>query len=114
MPSKYLPRWFWFRLGIFVIMQTSILNRVLSPHCSLYSRQMQPFRASRILRPAFSGLICVCLILDFSTCRDDVLQGSNVFIAKYPENKPAAISFTFDDGLPSGPSIIAPLFMKYN
>ncbi len=75
---------------------------------------MQPFRASRILRPAFSGLICVCLILDFSTCRDDVLQGSNVFIAKYPENKPAAISFTFDDGLPSGPSIIAPLFMKYN
>ena len=75
---------------------------------------MQPFRASRVHRSALSSLIGFCLILNFSSCRDDVLRMSNVYISTYPENKAGAISFTFDDGLPSGPSIIAPLFVRYN
>ena len=75
---------------------------------------MQSYCVSRILKTAISSLICFCLILNFGSCRDDVLRQSNVYIAKYPENKMGAISFTFDDGLDSGPSIIAPLFSSYN
>ena len=69
--------------------------------------------ASRIIRSVGSAL-GFCLILFLGNCREDNLRSSNISIAMYPENKPAAISFTFDDGWPSCYTIIAPLFTKFN
>jgi peptidoglycan/xylan/chitin deacetylase (PgdA/CDA1 family) len=45
------------------------------------------------------------------TCEEE--DQNVVFIAKYPNNKKAAISFTFDDGCESCLSTIAPLFRAY-
>jgi hypothetical protein len=50
--------------------------------------------------------ICYC-------CEDHSPRPKSIFIAQYPENKQAAISFTFDDGYPSGYNIIAPIFEQY-
>jgi peptidoglycan/xylan/chitin deacetylase (PgdA/CDA1 family) len=47
----------------------------------------------------------------FSACREETFNV--VYIAKYPDDKKAALSFTFDDGCASCFSTIAPVFRDY-
>lgn len=51
--------------------------------------------------------ICSCM-------QESALPPDGVWLARFPDNKEAALSFTFDDNPASSLTIIAPLFTKYH
>jgi len=58
----------------------------------------------------------IILLISLSTqmcAYDDIQFAGDIHIAGFPDDKEAAIAFTFDDNCPSSLTTIAPLFSKY-
>ena len=71
------------------------------------------FVIQRLMLQKVLGTSAIILVFSLLSCREDDISRQEIIIAKFPENKEAAVSFTFDDGYPSGYETIAPLFEQY-
>lgn len=67
----------------------------------------------RLMFQKVLGTSAIILLFSLLTCKEDDISKQEIIIAKFPDNKRAALSFTFDDGYPSGYETIAPLFEQY-
>src|SRR5260221_3206477 len=58
-------------------------------------------------------LLIVLSSFSLAACEYLNLVSNRVYISEFPEERTAAVSFTFDDNYPSSLSYIAPMFEKY-